>query len=341
MKRSRTHVLHARLIFKKLLSVSACLIFTFSPLLTSAQNVDYSVVFVPEESGLELMKITRESDYVCLPPVKRSSKGISWLTNRILAVSPDGNDIAYLSLRNDLTNIFVKSADKQGASRQRTNRAAVVDFAYSPDGKQICFTESKGNSNQLFLTDAVNGYVCKQITSDSQDYAPIYSHDMKNIFFTRMENLGASVWSFDVKDKFLLSYTSGMNPFPVKNENAIYVSRTSNTGNGEIWKINFESGVEECILSDPYRSFYSPMLSPSGDKLLVVGSSVINADKFSFWNTDIYTCDTDGTNLSQLTYHAADDLSPVWSTDGKYIYFISQRGNSEGLANIWRMTYKH
>ena len=28
----------------------------------------------------------------------------------------------------------------------------------------------------------------------------------------------------------------------------------------------------------------------------------------------------------QLTYHAADDLSPVWGRDGRYIYFVSQRG---------------
>ena len=37
-----------------------------------AQRVDYSVVSVPEESGAELMKITKESDYVCMPLVKRS-----------------------------------------------------------------------------------------------------------------------------------------------------------------------------------------------------------------------------------------------------------------------------
>lgn len=286
------------------------------------------------------MKVTRESDYVCLPPVIRKSDGISWLTNRILSVSPNGNDIAYLSLRNGFTNIFVKSADRQGASRQRTNRAAVVDFTYSPDGSQICFTEEKGNSNQLFLTDAVNGYVCKQITSDSQDYSPIYSQDMKNIFFTRMENLGASVWSYDVQDKFLLSYTTGMNPYPGKNENSIYVSRTSSDGKGEIWKINIDTGVEECILSDPCHSFYSPMLSPSGDKLLIAGSTAIPLGKSNYWNTDLYTCDVDGTNLRQITYHAADDLSPVWSSDGRYIYFISQRGNPDGLANVWRLTYK-
>ena len=41
----------------------------------------------------------------------------------------------------------------------------------------------------------------------------------------------------------------------------------------------------------------------------------------------------------QLTYHAADDLSPVWSRDGRYIYFISQRGSATATANVWRMNF--
>lgn len=105
-------------------------------------------------------------------------------------------------------------------------------------------------------------------------------------------------------------------------------------------KINFETGLEECIVSDPNRSFTSPVVSPDGAWLLMVGSSKIDAGTFKYWNTDIYACHTDGTNLIQITYHAADDLSPVWSADGKQIYFISQRGDAKGIVNIWRMDFK-
>lgn len=319
--------------------------------LVSAQKVDYSVVYVPEESNAEITKITTENDYVCLPPVKRSSRKIAWLTNRILSVSPDGNSIAYLSLRNGLTNIYIKDLNNQsGASRQRTNRTAVIDFAYSPDGSQICFTESNGNSNQIFLTDAAKGYVCKQVTADKQDYAPIYSADMKSLFFSRIDDYGSSIWSFNTEDRSIVNYTSGMNPYPASNESTLYVARPNSDGKGEIWRINLETGEEECILSDPEHSFFSPMLSPSGDTLLIVGSTKISKDKklyddiyqerISYWNTDIYTCNTDGTGLSQQTFHAADDLSPVWSADGDYIYFISQRGNPDGIANIWKIKFR-
>ena len=73
----------------------------------------------------------------------------------------------------------------------------------------------------------------------------------------------------------------------------------------------------------------------------MAGGSKIESGSFKYWNTDIYACRTDGSNLTQLTYHAADDLSPIWSPDGKQIYFISQRGDAEGTANIWRMDFNY
>lgn len=304
-----------------------------------AQNVDYSVVSVPEETGMEFMKVTKSSDYVCMPIVRRGNGRIDWLSNRILGISPDGTNIAYLSFRNNTTNIFIKELGKQGSSTQRTNRSNVLDFSYSPDGKYICFSETRGNTNQIFQTDARNGYVCRQITTGDQDYSPVWSWSMQLLFFARTEANGASVWSHNTANNFLSSYAAGMNPCPVKNEPAFICSRQSASGRCEIWKVNYDTGVEECIVSDPEHSFTSPVLSPDGHWILFVGDSKIEAGNFTYLNTDLYVCRTDGTGFSQLTYHAADDLSPAWSADGKHIYFISQRGDAEGTANIWRMKF--
>lgn len=302
----------------------------------NAQKVDYSVVYVPEETALDLVKITKESDYVCLPTVKRNRNGVSWLTNKIIDVSPDGQYLAYLSLRNNASNVFVKEIAKQGSSSQRTNRSSVNGFSFTPDGKQICFSEAKGKINQIFVTDAKNGYVCRQITSGANDYSPVCSSDMKTIYFARMENKGSSVWGYDVDRNYLASYTAGLNPIAGADSDVIFVARESN-GKGEIWKINLSSGVEECVVSDREHSFFSPQLSPDGKTLVLVGASHLDNGIGGYWNTDIFTCQTDGTNLQQLTHHAADDLSPVWSPDGKYIYFISQRGSLDATPNVWRI----
>ena len=306
-----------------------------------AQQVDYSVVAVPEESGNQFIQITSDADRVCLPIVNRKGNRIDWLSNRILDVSVDGQHLAYLSVRNNTTNIFIKDLSKQGSSIQRTNRTAVLDFAYSPDGKYICFSETRGNTNQIFRTDAKDGYVCRQIPSGNQDYSPVYSADMKQIFFARMEMKNVSIWSYNVDNNFLSTFTNGMNPYPLKQEPAYVCTRLNAAGKSEIWKINYETGTEECIISDPQRSFTSPVISPDGQWVLFVGSNTIVSGTFTYMNTDIFVARLDGTGMAQLTYHAADDLSPVWSRDGRYIYFVSQRGSANGTANVWRMNFNY
>lgn len=291
-------------------------------------QVDYSVVKVNEESGLNFTQITTDNDYVCMPEVKRSGRSISWLSNCILDISIDGSQLAYLSFRSNTTNIFIKDIGKQGASVQRTNRQSVFDFTYSPDGKIICFSEANGKMNQIFQTSATTGYVCRQITSSNKDYSPVYSSDMKNIFFTRMENNGASVWSYNIGSNFLSSYTKGMNPCPISGQSSILCSRVNAEGRGEIWRVNYQTGIEECIVSDPSRSFTTPTISPDGRWILFVGSNTLMNGTQQYQNTDLFACHADGTQLVQLTYHAADDISPVWSRDGRSIYFISQRGSS-------------
>jgi len=308
---------------------------------TSAQQVDYSVVSVPEEAGTEFTKITSASDYVCMPLVQRRGERIDWLTNRILDVSSAGTHLAYLSSRNNSTNIFIKELSRQGSSVQRTNRSGVLDFSYSPDGKYICFSERRGDTNQIFQTDAQNGYVCRQITTGNRDYSPVYSSDMQLLFFARQEANGVSIWSHSIRNNFLSSYTPGMNPCPLQGETAFLCTRTNSAGRSEIWRIDYSTGVEECIVSDPGRSFTTPVISPDGKWILFVGESILDAGKFVYRNTDLFVCRIDGTDFAQLTYHAADDLSPVWSRDGRYIYFVSQRGDADGTANVWRMTFQY
>lgn len=113
--------------------------------LRTVAQVDYSVVYVNEESGIEFTRITSENDYVCMPNVTRRASSVSWLTNRIIDVSVDGTQLAYLSYRNNTSNIFIKDIGKQGSSVQRTNRQSVLDFSYSPDGKYICFPRRQVN----------------------------------------------------------------------------------------------------------------------------------------------------------------------------------------------------
>lgn len=329
------YILYESMNMKKIVVLFLMLKLTVS---VFSQTVDYSVVSVSEESGIDFTIVSSDNDFVCMPIVKRTRKGVDWLSNRIIDISPDGGKIAFISMRNNTTNIFVKNLVCKGASLQRTNRKSVLDFSYSHDGKFITFSETSANA--IFQTDANSGFVCRQVTNENMDYSPVYSNDGSKIFFARQEVKSFNVWSYDIKNNFLSIHTAGMNPCTTSDDNSIICVRVNGYGKGEIWKVNLSTGVEECILSDPERSFSTPSVSPDGKWILFVGSTPIQTGKSIYWNTDIYACHIDGTELLQLTYHAADDLSPEWSKDGQYIYFISQRGSTTGIANIWRMSFQ-
>lgn len=42
----------------------------------------------------------------------------------------------------------------------------------------------------------------------------------------RQETNGISIWSYNIANNFLSSYTKGMNPFPTKEANCILCTRT-------------------------------------------------------------------------------------------------------------------
>lgn len=312
-------------------------------------KLDYSVIDVPEEGGVKFERITEDSDCVNSEGLVSKAKGmfgiknlskIDWWVNPRIAVSPDGSKVAYLNWKNRTSNVMVKDAQRGGASTQRTFRTNVTDFTWSPDGNTICFTEFRSGHFGVYLIDASQGTVVRQISTGSEnDFAGQITNDGKHILFHRGEGPGAySIWSYDREKNLFSNYSRGMTPCLIPGEkDVIYCGRYTDKRESEIWRVNLTSGVEEILLSQPGRSFTTPVLSPDGQWLLVTGASM--DEKGKDINTDLFVIRTDGTQFTQLTYHPGNDLSGVWAPDGKSIYFLSQRGTTEGTFNVWKMNF--
>lgn len=312
-------------------------------------KLNYSVIDVTEEGGVKFEQITEDSDCVNKEGLVSKAKGmfgiknlskIDWWVNPRIAVSPDGSKVAYLNWKNRTSNVMVKDAHRGGASTQRTFRANVTDFTWSPDGNTICFTEFRSGHFGVYLVDASQGTVVRQIsTGNENDFAGQITADGKHILFHRGEGPGAySIWSYDREKNLFSNYSRGMTPCLIPGEkDVIYCGRYTDKRESEIWRVNLTSGVEEILLSQPGRSFTTPVLSPDGRWLLVTGASM--DEKGKDINTDLFVIRTDGTQFTQLTYHPGNDLSGVWAPDGKSIYFLSQRGSIEGTFNVWKMNF--
>jgi len=87
-------------------------------------------------------------------------------------------------------------------------------------------------------------------------------------------------------------------------------------------------------IEDLYKAAYvgSPVLSENGERVLFTVTK--NDLRKAKSNTDIYLVNSDGTGFKRLTNNPAADYNPIWSADGKSVYFVSTRGGSPQLYKL-------
>lgn len=313
------------------------------------------IVYTPEESALGLVKVTNESNNSVAGPIAYDApwKGLlntsklsmasskegkySWSIRHRLSVSPDGLQIAHLAKMDDQFNIMIRNAFGTSTSMQRTFRD-VSSLSWGPDD-MLYFEDINGTNRYICAVNATQGSLVTQLTNGSvQDYDPV-TLDGKKIFFTRASDRGPSIWSIDRTTGTLTSCARGCQPCLIPgNPNAFYCVRNSSNGRSEIWYVDFVRGQETLVVSDEKRSYANPCLSPDGRWLVCEGNSV-SSDKKKQRNLDIFAVATDGSQVVQLTYNSSIDANPVFSPDGRYVYFISDRANDKKYYNIWMMHF--
>lgn len=309
------------------------------------RTVDYRNLTVPEEGGIRFTKFTEENEDVVGPYIRSSEGVITWYTPGMIAVSPNGEKVAYVAERDSKRNIFIKNTGGGRTTIQRTFRNNVLDMSYSPDGEYIVFTEEQNNDYNILQIRANQGAAIQQISATSyRESSPVYSDDGELIFYTQGETVSSIndyryyIWSVNRSTALKTQYSEGFNPSLSKGDkDVIAVCRNNReTGRGEIYTINLNTGQETLILSDPEIGYSSPSLSPDGKTLAIVGTTIATENRKE--NLDIYTVGIDGTNVTQLTFHPGHDVSPIWDPTGKELYFLAQRGNTDGSWDVWKMT---
>jgi TolB protein len=113
-----------------------------------------------------------------------------------------------------------------------------------------------------------------------------------------------------------------------------------------IWTIDDMGYEETLIVSSEEEGYINPYWSLDGERIVFasggkwdkVSAVKKSGDMYKSEElligrkaNDIWTVKKDGTNLTQLTGHKAQDWHPAWSGDGR-IYFSSTRDNYQ---NIW------
>lgn len=104
--------------------------------------------------------------------------------------------------------------------------------------------------------------------------------------------------------------------------------RIAFAADGAIWSVPSAGGTAHILVSDSATDS-RPLFSPDGVHLAFVSEKTGNGD--------IYLLDLDSGSLERLTFADSGERPSGFSSDGKWLYFTTSRGNIGGLAGVYRV----
>jgi serine/threonine protein kinase len=217
----------------------------------------------------------------------------------------------------------------------------VTDFPHeeffpclSPDGNTIVYARRGGSDWDIF-TQRVGGLNAQNLTESfsGDDSQPALSPDGAYIAF-RSERDGGGVFVMGASGESVRRLSDrgpAYNPaWSWDSQEIIYSEerfrdpRDRAVSPRRLWAVNIKT-LEKRLIST--RDVVQPQCSPNGHRLAYWAS-----DEQS--QRDIWTMTLKGDGEVRVTNDAATDWNPVWSPDGKYLYFVSDRS---GGMQLWRV----
>ncbi len=209
----------------------------------------------------------------------------------------------------------------------------------SPDGESFVFTkrDGPGEDYDLFL-QRIDGAKAIPLTTDCEDddLDPAFSPDGRSIAY-RSECGGGGIFVMGVTGESNRRVTDlGFTPTwsPDGSELAVVTegieSPTSRNSTSELWAVRVDSGKRRRVTE---HDAVGPTWSPDGRRIAFWG---LRAQSFQ---RDLWSVAADGSQRAAeaavpILDDPALDWAPVYSRDGRWLYFASTRG---GTFNLWRV----
>ncbi|MEQ1904528.1 MAG: S41 family peptidase [Pirellulaceae bacterium] len=224
--------------------------------------------------------------WAAMAPANESAK---WI--RYVSISPNGEKIAFSHL-GDLWVVDSKGGTAQPITSHTGYERSPV---WSPDSQSIAFMADWFGNGDVFLVSA-NGGVPTRLTFHSADDEPTsFSRDGKHILFTsrRMDAPEAIIGTPAMSELYEISVNGGR-------------ERQIMTTTADFGKFNPDSSR---ILFQDYKGT----------------EDAWRKHHTSSVTRDLWTFDPATGNYDKLTFFAGEDRNPVWSADGKTVYYLSEQ----------------
>lgn len=256
-------------------------------------------------------------------PVTKAPEGVLGDDEPVL--SPNGRRLAFL--RHDTwtaANVMVLDLASGKVRTLTTDGSRTWGAAWADDGRGVLFSSNRGGDTGLWWV-SLRGGEPRRISSGLLDFRALSSARQRDrLAFEALRDRS------DLVEGAERTPLAGLPPpgdrqsdwFPTAVDGAVaFVSQRS--GDEQLWTFT-PAGLQR-ITSLPPSTLGEPRWSPDGSRLAFVVTRG--------GHSDILVVGREGGAVLQLTADDADDASPVWSADGRHIYFTSRRS---GAWRVWR-----
>jgi tricorn protease len=211
-------------------------------------------------------------------------------------ISPDGREIAFVS-GGDIWTVPSSGGDARLLVAHDATESRPL---FSPDGRTLAFVSTRTGGGDIYLFTIETGQVRRVTADDGLEQLDGWSHDGKWIYF--------SSTSRDI---------SGMN---------------------DIYRVSADGGTPMAVSADRYTNEFGAAASPDGTKIVFSARGTGSAQ---WWRkagshldqAELWIASTTGApNYSELTARDGRAMWPMWSGDGKSIFYVTDRNGTE---NLW------
>ena len=212
------------------------------------------------------------------------------------SISPDGTEIAFVS-GGDIWTVPAQGLEARLLLSHPDNESRPL---YSPDGKYLAFISSRTGGGDIYIFSFATGQVKRLTYDDLPDDLSAWSSDSRYIYF-------ASV-SRDI------------------------------AGMRDVFKIKVDGGTPMPVTDDRYTTEFFAQPSPDGKSIAFTARGFgagqwwrngrSHLDESELWVVNNSASPT----YQKIAERGAKQLWPMWSRDGKNLYYVSDR---TGTQNLW------
>lgn len=213
------------------------------------------------------------------------------------SIAPDRQEVAFVS-GGDIWTVPLAGGEARLLVSSPTSESRPL---YSPDGTRLAFISNRTGNDDIFVLDLKGGDLKRITYDDGNDHLDAWSRDGKYLYF--------STTSHDI---------SGMS---------------------DVYRVSAEGGTPMPVAADRYASEYWAAPSPSGDAIAITAKGVTSGQWWRHGHShldesEVWLVKTSGSAPQYERIDAVDakDMWPMWTPDGKRLYFVSDRSGAE---NIW------